>query len=459
MRLRKADLRVRVNGPLTLRFRETALTSYAGLELFRQYVSKLPFRRWMRSHLERRLPASDFGPFAVLMLLVTLIVGGGRRVRQVEYLKNDPVVERCCGMKRAPTSRTISRWLRQCTNESVTALLEVNDALVAERVREAGLKRLTLDIDGSVISTGLSVEGARRGFNPHQRKKPSYYPITAYESQTGQIVGLRNRPGNVHDGKASIQFLEDLIGGLRARLGSRLKLEFRMDGAYFRQDVLDLLDARRVDYAIKVPFWPWLGVKQRVAQRRRWWRLDASTSYFETVLKATPWNRYFRVIILRKHVRHRARKNYQLDLFDPSNGHYEYSAIATNKSLKPRALRAYMDGRGIHEKVYGELKHGFAFDSMPSLGYHANSAWQAISVLAFNLTRGFQAAATASPRRTNNKRRARHAYAHIQTLRYEYFHRAGVIRYPGGRATLDLGTTPAVTEAFSKALDRLRKPA
>src|SRR2546426_9371586 len=38
---------------------------------------------------------------------------------------------------------------------------------------------------------------AFRGFNPHQRKKPSYYPLLAHLAQTGQILDLRNRPGNV----------------------------------------------------------------------------------------------------------------------------------------------------------------------------------------------------------------------------------------------------------------------
>ena len=60
------------------------------------------------------------------------------------------------------------------------ALLEVNERLVGDVIERSVLRRLTLDVDGSVVSTGLKVEGARRGFNPHRRKVPSYYPITAY---------------------------------------------------------------------------------------------------------------------------------------------------------------------------------------------------------------------------------------------------------------------------------------
>jgi hypothetical protein len=40
---------------------------------------------------------------------------------------------------------------------------------------------------------------AFRGFNPHHRKDPSYYPLLAHLAQTGHILRLKNRPGNVHD--------------------------------------------------------------------------------------------------------------------------------------------------------------------------------------------------------------------------------------------------------------------
>ena len=43
----------------------------------------------------------------------------------------------------------------------------LNADIVAGLVRELPIKTLTVDVDGSVISTGLTVERAFRGFNPH----------------------------------------------------------------------------------------------------------------------------------------------------------------------------------------------------------------------------------------------------------------------------------------------------
>jgi len=153
-------------------------------------------------------------------------------------------------------------------------------------------------------------------------------------------------------------------------------------------------------------------------------------------------------------VAHETAKNFQLDLFDPSDGHYEYSAVVTNKALAGPALWAFMAGRGVHEKVYGELKSGFAFACVPTMQYAANSAWQLLSVLAFNLNRSFQPATTARRRSPSRKRRTLFGFETIHTLRALCLQRAGVLAYPQGRATLDVGPSAAVAERFER-LDRL----
>src|SRR5262249_35864347 len=79
---------------------------------------------------------------------------------------------------------------------------------------------------------------AVRGFNPHHRKARSYYPLLAHVAQTGHILRVKNRPGNVHDSTQSAAFLRELIDRIRGRLGRRIPLEFRMDAAFFQPDVL-----------------------------------------------------------------------------------------------------------------------------------------------------------------------------------------------------------------------------
>ena len=106
-----------------------------------------------------------------------------------------------------------------------------------------------------------------------------------------------------------------------------------------------------------------------------------------------------------------------------------------------------MCGRGTLEKVYGELKRGFAFDCLLTQRYHANSAWQVFSIIAFNLIRVMQAG-TKERRSTNRKWRAIRPIQTIQTLRYGLINRAGLLVQPCGRQMLDVGNNPMVQERF-----------
>jgi len=458
MRLRKADLRGRVNADLQLRFSTPGLTSYAGLELLRRYFGAIGLVQQLRCYVGAEVPRTDFGVPAMILVLLALVISGGRRLRHLLYLQGDPLVLRLCGLSRLPSPRTVGRWLRQFRSRHLPCLQQLNAWVVAAGIRRGGLRRLTIDVDGSVVSTGQRVQWAWRGFNPHHRKVPSYYPITAYEAQSGQVLRVQNRPGNVHDGKAALGFLRKLFGQLATTLGGGYLLEFRMDGAFFRREIIELLERRAAEYAIKVPFYPWVGLKQRVQQTRTWTRVDKTVSCAEHQVCVARWGRVFRVVVYRKRVYHETAKNFQLDLFDPSDGHYEYSAVVTNKQLTGPALWAFMCGRGAHEKAYAELKSGFAFDCVPTMRYAANSVWQLLSVLAFNLVRGFQMLTTAERRGLTRKRRCLYRFESIHTLRYECFHRAGIVVHPNGYPTLDVGSAPAVARRFER-IDRLLKAA
>jgi hypothetical protein len=225
-------------------------------------------------------------------------------------------------------------------------------------------------------------------------------------AQLGQILRVQNRPGNVHDSHNADGFLRVVVRELRERFG-RMLLELRMDGAFFHPAIFRFLDGeegRGLEYAIKVPMWKWLGLLPVIAARRRWTRVDAYVEGFETRLWIEKWDRRERVVVYRKHVSHRSRKNFQLDLFSPDDGHYEYSAVATNKTLGVPALGHFMAGRNGHEKTYAELKQHFAFDAISTNDPLANSAWQLISVLTLNLMRSFLVALGTHPRGRTWKR-------------------------------------------------------
>src|SRR6516165_5507317 len=348
MRLSVASLRRVVKRDLTIQFVPQALTSYGGLELLRRYLSRLNLVERLRHALASL--GTDYGSARLALVLLALFYVGARRLEHVRYLGGDPLVARFCGLARLPTPRTVANWLRQFTQETLAPLVALNRDLVTEALARLELPRLTIDVDGSVVRTGATVGWAFRGFNPHHRKDPSYYPLVAHVAQTGHILRLKNRPGNVHDSKQVIPFLRDLIDDLRARFGRRVALEVRMDAAFFQRGILQLLTARDCGDAIKVGYWGWLPLKAIAAACRHWYPVAPGVTGHETDRVLSQWNDLrLRVILYRKHVNHETRRNFQLDLFTPDDGHDEYSAVATTLPLGLSALWAFACRRGAQE--------------------------------------------------------------------------------------------------------------
>jgi Transposase DDE domain group 1 len=454
MRLSVASLRRVVKGDLTIQFVPQTLTSYGGLELMQRYLRQSDVVTRLRQAFAGL--RSDYGSARLALVVLALFYVGARRLEHLRYLASDPLVTRFCGLARLPTRRTVANWLRQFTQETLAPLIALNRDLVTEHLARLKLARLTIDVDGSVIRTGSTVRWAFRGFNPHHRKDPSYYPLFAHVAQTGHILQGKNRPGNVHDSKQALPFLREIIDDLRRRFGRHVALEFRMDAAFFQQAIFRLLTARECFYAIKVGYWSWLPLKQVAAACRRWEPVAAGVGGHETELVIPQWNDLrLRVVLYRKHVGHETRKNFQLDLFTPDDGHYEYSAVATNLPLGLAALWAFACGRGAQEKTFAELKGEFALDVVPTKHYAANSAWQQLSILGHNLIRSFQLETLATPKARSRKRTYGYLFRSMRTLRFLLIARAGQLTRIGGRQVLRLTHNRATEQLYEQIAHRL----
>jgi Transposase DDE domain group 1 len=453
MRLSVGSLRQVVKRDLPIEFVPQQLTSYGGLELLRRYVRRLRLPHRLRTACAAL--GGDYPGARLSLLLLALLYVGARRVEHLRYVASDPLIHRFCGLAQLPSARTVGNWLRRFTQETLRPFVQLNQEIVLDTLAQLQIPRLTLDVNGTVVRTGATVAWAFRGFNPHHRKDRSYYPLLAHVAQTGHILRLKNRPGNVHDSKQATAFLREVIDAVRARLGPGLPVEFRIDAAFFQRDVLRLLAARGCPYAIKVGYWSWLPLKQLAAARREWHRLAPGVTGFEQQLPIPQWNLSLRVMSYRKHVQPASPKNFQLDLFTPDDGHFEYYAVATNMALSLPALYAFIGGRGAQEKTLAELKGEFALDVVPTRHYGANCAWQQLSILAHNVARSFQLDTGAVPRRRSRKRTYTYVLRSMRTLRFVLVARAGRLARISGRQVLRLTANPATEALYMKLGQRL----
>jgi len=457
MRLKVARLRRVIKRDLKIEFGNERLSSYGGLELLGRFMRVLRIRARIRASLSQCRVDSDYGSANLVLLIVGLLAVGARRLGQLRYLADDLLVARLCGLARIPSDRTVVNWLKQFTRHSLRRLIGLNLELVCEQVEQLALPRLTIDLDGTVIRTGPQVGWAQYGYqSQHHRKRPGYYPLLAHLAQTGQILKLKNRPGNIHDSKGADAFLRELLRELRARWGRTRQLEFRMDSAFFQGKILRLLEADGCGYVIKAAFNQWTGLKALVAAHAHWTPVTPQVSCFETQIQTKRWGFAVRVVVYRKRVHHLSPRNFQLDLFSPDDGYFEYSAVASNLALAPRALWHFSCGRGAQEKSFAELKGEFALDAVPTNHYGANSAWMQLSVLAHNLLRSFQLHCALAPARPRSlKRTYRYRILSMKTLRFLLINRAARIARIKGRNVLRFSLNPSSQSLFNQVAQRL----
>ena len=459
MRLTKRDLHAQINGNLQLEFGPDRLTSHAGLELLRQFVKKLGLAAQLRSVERSCALRGDFTFSKVVLTVVALLLTGAKRLRHLEFVRSDPLFSRFVGVRRLPTARSLSRGLDRMSFRTWPELDRLALLIARASLKRLDGRRWTLDIDGTILTTGMQVERARRGFNPHHRKNPSYYPILATLAQTGHVVAHKNRRGNVHDSYGSAAFLRQSVNHLRETLELDGLIEVRTDSAFFKRDFLEVCATHRLDYAIKVPVWPWLNIKTVVKkQPENAWQWVNRKQQLQGLFAELPidaWNRTERIAIYRKRVNHEPVKARQLELFNPDDGYWEYSVVATNKSLGLAALWHFQAGRGVQEKTIAELKSGYAFGTIPTQSYRANTAWQKLNVLTHNLVTTLQLSTQPLERRRTHKRTNLFSLSSIGSVRFEWLNRAARLVYPGGKPTLRLAANPAVEQRFREVQEAI----
>jgi hypothetical protein len=443
---------------LKIQFVQQDISSYSGLELFHRYFRLIGLNFRIRRAFRANQLSGDYQVTEFILVFIALWLTGGRRLRHVAFLADDPLVQRLCGLSSLPADRTISRWLGQFTSDSLQALATLNSEIVTEKLRQLGLNRITLDFDGTVLSTGHKVAWAFRGYNPHKRYAPSYYPLLCHVAQTGHFLQIRNRPGNVHDSKGALSVIQDTIAQVRQMVPG-VKIEVRLDAAFFQFPILNWLDTHCVEYAVKVPMHQWTGLKDAINATNYWHHhSEVLSSRKISLFLRGSWSRVVEFTVIRQRVSDKTdgKKYTQLDLFTPDDGIYEYAVILSNKSLRPDHLWDFYNGRSAMEHQIAEIKGEFGFDVIPTRHYQGNSAHQQISALAYNLVRNFQIdTGLAKPRDKTTSRTNLFTFESLKTLRFEWIAVAGRIVNAGGARILKLCKNLRRERVFNQLIDQL----
>jgi len=454
----KAQITAKFHKIPMIRFEDQQLTSFSGLLIFQLFFKRINLKKRLKKCFAHLTASPIFGRHLIVMLIIIHLLIGFRRLREVDYYRDDPIVLRLMGLRKLPDVSTISRALSQMETDGVENVRQLSRAMVIEGLQRERLARLTLDFDGSVQSTKGHAEGTAVGFNKAKKGARSYYPLFCTVAQTGQFFDVHHRPGNVHDSNGADQFMLSCLLEAKAQLDA--VLESRMDSAFFSQNILSIFNSNHVKFTASVPFERLTQLKEMVESRKRWRKIDGQWSYFETSWKAKSWQTSCRFIFTRKKSRKQHKGLLQLHLFEPRDFDIDYKVIVTNKTESAKSVVLFHNGRGSQEGIFGDAKNDAALDVLPSKRLAGNQLFTLCAMMAHNLSREMQMlAASGAASRALPKRPAVWAFEKLDTLRHRIIQRAGRFTRPQGKLTLTMSANHAVRQDLLHFLDMLQKAA
>lgn len=399
----------------------STVTPFGGLALYAGFVKRFGVARRMDrtlNLLKVHLPFHESDH--ILAMAATLFVGGTCLEDQA-LLQTSEAACRILGAARIPDPTTAGDFLRRFDRAQSPAALaglrRVLDELGADVGRAVRKKRgrlpwATVDLDGHYKELyGAQKEGA--DFN--YKRKWSYHPLVASLSETGEVLAVRNRPGNARSSEGAAEVLDEILPLLKGRAERYL---VRGDSDFDRQDVREACErhgayfaivgreqtgrpeiARAIDDSAFRPFEtragrametkakaPGFKARRRKANRRK--KRARERGYKEKKLveqqiaevehRPTGSNKTYRLIVRRQLI-----KNYegQRFLFDQ----YRYRYVVTNLPGRAEDVIDQTYQRCDQENLIEQLGSGIAAWRMPVAEFDGNSAWLEIARLAWNI--------------------------------------------------------------------------
>ena len=196
-------------------------------------------------------------------------------------------------------------------------------------------------------------------------RRAQLLPLFCTVAQTGQVLDVHHRPGNVHDSNGADAFIDHCMSHVRSCLPSA-KVETRIDSAFFNEAIAERLHGSGVEFTLSVPFERFAALKGLVEGRRRWCRMATGLDYFETRWKPKSWNARYR-FIRRNSSANKRTVSRLLELLDTIDQIIERQPLSEAHPVYDRmnfVLAVHAAARAFHE-AWGawlgrEAKPGFA---------------------------------------------------------------------------------------------------
>ncbi len=431
---------------LDFSFEAETLTHFGGLFLIQRFCNQLCLRR----RLERILRAAprwvDYHPADLVLVFLYVLIAGLPRVNKTELLRYNGLFRSLVGLDRFPDQTALRRFLHRLSTEAIRQIARLHDQMRAQLFDLPDQRTsLVFHLDSVVLTLYGKQQGARVGYNPKKRGRPSYHPLLCFEAHGQEFWHGSLRPGDAAPNTGARDFVARCLEKVPSQV-ARSRIRLLADAGFYSGKLIGDLDQAGLGYIVVCQKTKaYLPMAHRAGFKAR----SSGWAVAEFRFKPRGWEAEHRFVMVRRPLPEDPEEARQLTLL--SVGRYAYSAFVTNLELEPWRVWKTYQARANVERSIRELLNYFSLNKIPTQQWLANVAFMQLLLLAYNLVHWFKRLCLPQ----------RYLTATVETIRDEFLVLPAKLSNHGGRNVLQLPKDYQNRKIFGEAarhIETLRLP-
>jgi hypothetical protein len=424
---------LRVN-QVRIDFTAKPITAWGGLaSIVAKLLEVLEFRSWVEAvvPIEERSNNAKGVYEKVLATFLTVLSGGERFSHLSWWSHGIEAIKKSFGVHWLPrASSTLTRfWGKIGTQFLAEKLSDAARHVATTIIGWQGISEDNLNLDSSVLIRYGRQDGAKRGYNPKKRGRPSHHPLLAFLG-SGYVVNVWNRSGDSGTGHGAVAFFRQTL----RTLGNQFHVNHVLcDSGFYEIAFIEYLEYNRFSYIIAAPISH--TIQREILRVRQWNPISKGVEVGEFTFQHhdRKWTHPRRYVVVRQSLSKRPKASGKQpslfkDLEDWST--YRISVMITNDGeATPEEVWKHYRPRANDENVVKDLKEGYGFES-----FNVNNFWATEAVLTM-IALVFHNLIVYLNRTILNHNRPQEQ---LKTLRHKYFTLPGQLGRDGRRHVLRL---------------------
>ena len=411
-----------------IQFTNKPITAWGGLAtIVAKFLEVLQFRSWVESMIPIEETSHNArGVYEKVLATFLTVLAGGERFSHLSWWSHGiEAIKKAFAVPWLPkASSTLTRFWGKISTQYVSeTLAAAARQLAITIIGWQGISKDNLNLDSSVLIRYGNQQGAKRGYNPKKRGRPSHHPLLAFLG-SGYVVNVWNRSGDTGTGQGAVSFFHQtcMVVGNNFCINRVL-----CDSGFYTITFIEHLEHKGFTYSIAVPISH--TIQREILGVPQWHTISkgVEVSEFRFQHQDPKWTKPRRYVVVRQSISRRPKalgKQPSLfqDLVDWNQ--YRISVMITNDAISaPEEIWRSYRPRANDENVIKDLKEGYGFETFNVNNFWATEALLAMIALVFHNLIVYLNRTILNPNRSQEQ---------LKTLRHKYFTLPGQLG-SGGR--------------------------